>query len=179
MVNKKNYGALIVPLFFLFSLGASLTTIGQKIEKHYVSSNQSNGIIYFIKPQEGFNSPKNGDLVYDISYLNSSDSCSFLFSYFDKAERTLDSIGFSVQGQYKMLPVSKIFIETTKNVWHYRYRTSLPLDDISAFFAQTDSPPLLLASKQGQVNLSMKKKRWKKLSSINNRILLVIKHNRQ
>lgn len=177
MVNKKNLGALIVPLFFLFLFQAAHICQGQKISKSYVSSNQSSGILYFLKPQEGFKGVKSQELIYDISYLNTADSATFLFSYFDPSERAIDSIGFLINGQWVKHKTKKVFVETKKNLWHYRYSSTVPFSELTSFFAQPSTPPINLYTRQGEVSLKMKKKAWNKLSAINNKIFLVIRHN--
>lgn len=165
-------------LFFVSLLFLTGTINGQNISKFYNSSLQGNGTLYFIFPQSGFHNNKiKSKLTYDITYLTSSDSATLNFSYFDKLDRTIDSVTFISNSQKFSSSIKKIFIETKKTKWHYRYSTNILFTDLNIFFNQADNAKIILHTQQGMVELSIKTKTWKKQSSVTKRILTLIKHN--
>lgn len=155
------------------------TINGQNISKYYNSSLQANGSIFFIFPQSGFNNSKiNSKFVYDITYLTANDSAILNFSYFDKIDRTIDSLAFVTGSQEFKSVVKKIFIETKRQKWHYRYSTNILFTDLDRFFNTADNAKIILYTKQGKVELSIKDKNWKKQSSVTKKILSLIKYNK-
>ena len=151
---------------------------GQNIAKYYTSSLQGNGTLYFIFPQSGFNNNKiNSKLTYDITYLTTNESAILNFSYYDKLDRTIDSVAFISGNQRFSSSAKKIFIETKKTKWHYRYSTNFLFTELNGFFNQADNAKIILYTQQGPVELNIKTKTWKKQSSVTNKILTLIKYN--
>lgn len=165
-------------LFIVSLLFIAITINGQNISKYYNSSLQGNGTLYFIFPQNGFNNNKiNGKLTYDITYLTTNDSAILNFSYYEKLDRTIDSVAFISGNQRFSSSAKKIFIETKKNKWHYRYSTSLLFKELNVFFSATDDAKIILYTQQGTVELNIKTKIWKKQTSVTKKILTLIKYN--
>lgn len=179
MVNNQMKMACIARHLFFVSLLLLTSTInGQNISKYYTSSLQGNGTLYFIFPQSGFNNNKiNGKLTYDITYLTTNDTATLNFSYYDKLDRTIDSVVFISGNQTFSSSAKKIFIETKKTKWHYRYSSKILFTDINVFFSQADNPNIILYTQQGTVELNIKTKTWKKQSSVTKKILTLIKYN--
>lgn len=166
-------------LFFVSLLFLTSTINGQNISKYYNSSLQENGTLYFIFPQSGFHNNKiNGKLIYDITYLTTNDSAILNFSYYDKLDRTIDSVAFISAIQRFSSVAKKIFIETKKTKWHYRYSTNILFTDLNVFFNQADNAKIILYTQQGTVELNIKTKTWRKQSSVTKKILTLIKYNR-
>ncbi|MGB9772388.1 MAG: hypothetical protein ACPLX7_10510 [Candidatus Kapaibacteriota bacterium] len=165
-------------LFFVSLLLLTGTINGQNISKYYTSSLQGNGTLYFIFPQSGFNNNKiNSKLTYDITYLTTNDTATLNFSYYDKLDRTIDSVVFICGNQRFSSIAKKIFIETKKTKWHYRYSTNLLFTELNVFFNSADNPKIILYTQQGTVELNIKAKTWKKYSSVTKKILTLIKYN--
>jgi len=99
------------------------------------------------------------------------------FSYFDKLNRDIDSIVFVGSNQIFSSSVKKIFIETKKEKWHYRYSSFFLFTDLNIFFNQSDKPKIILYTQQGAVELNIKVKTWKKQSVVIKKILTLVKYN--
>jgi hypothetical protein len=157
----------IVPLLLLTSL-------------YYTSSLQGNGMLYFILPQSGFDNNKiNSKFIYDITCLTTNDTVALNFSYFDKHERTIDSIVFISDNKRFSSTVKKIFIETEKNKWHYRYSTNFLFADLKTFYSQDNCPKIILITQNGSVALTIKTSIWKKQSLVTKKILTLITYNQK
>lgn len=165
-------------LFFIALLLLTGKINGQSIEKYYTSSLQEKGTLYFIFPQSGFeNNKTKSKLIYDITYFETTDTVTLNFSYFDKLERTIDSVIFVNTNQRFSGSIKKLFIETNKSKWHYRYTSKILFTDINSFFNQTNNPTIILYTQQGIIELNIKTKNWKKQSSVTKKILTLIKYN--
>ena len=80
-------------LFFLIAFIFISNIYGQNISKHYVSSSQDGGILYFAFPQRGFNSIKEKNkLIYDITHHTADSFATLNFSYYDKSSIEIDSV---------------------------------------------------------------------------------------
>lgn len=180
MVNnqiKRECTAFPFSIFLLLFLLSGLIK-GQNISKHYKSSAQGKGLLYFILPQKGFaNNKLKSTFTYDITYLTTSNFAALNFSYYDKMERVIDSIGFINGNQKFSANTRKLFVDTKKSKWHYRYSAECPYVDLCSFFNQASQPKIILYTKQGTVELSIKEKTWKRQSFMTNKILNLIKQN--
>lgn len=165
-------------LLFLSLLFLANTSNGQNISKYYTSSLQGNGMLYFIFPQSGFNNKEvNSTFIYDITYLTTNDTITLNFSYFDKSKYDIDSIAFVSNNETCSTKVKKIFIETKKQKWHCRYSSKVLFSDLNSFLNQSGKPKIILYTKQGVVELTIKARIWKKKSSVTKKILTLIKYN--
>lgn len=166
-------------LFFVLLLLGSNNIKAQNISKYYTSSIQESGTLYFILSQSGFeNKNLNGEFIYDITYSTSLDTAVLNFSYFDEFERVIDSIILVTADTKYPSKVSRIFVETTKSKWHYRYSTKFSFADLVAFFNQTLPPDIFIYTQEGLVKLKIKGRLWNKQSSITKKILTLIKYNK-
>ena len=191
MVNNHSKEAgLIPPLFFKQIISFSTAFVfllvaqsaaAQKLKKYYTSSIESKGAIYYIFPLKGFkNTTSNSSFVYDITYLASNDSATVNFSYFDKNALVLDSMCFTHKDQTcSMQPIKKIFIESKKSKWHYRYTTKIAFADLKIFFGVPSNPQISLHSNKGRLQLNEKSRTWKKQAAVITRILELISLNQQ
>ncbi len=181
MVSNQIKRAYSLRPFFLllFSLICGVSN-AQKISKYYTSSLQDNGILYFIEPKQEFsNSKEDCKIIYDLTYLTANDSISLNFTYSDKIFREIDSIAL-VQGKINLSSkVNKIFIETDKNIWKHRYSAKYRFNDFYKIFKSKELMYILIYSSNKTIKLDIKKKRWKKKSSIILKILNLIKANRK
>ena len=180
MANNQIKMACFARHLFCVSLLFLASTInGQNISKYYNSSLQGNGTLYFIFPQSGFNNNKiNCKFTYDITYLTTNDSAILNFSYFDKLDRAIDSVAFITGSHRFSSSAKKIFIETKKTKWHYRYSTNILFTELNVFFNSVDNAKIILYTQQGAVELGIKSKNWKKQSSVTKKILTLIKYNK-
>jgi len=183
MANNGIKGACkSTPLSFIAIITLSLILTSksnaQNISKHYTSSLQDKGVLYFILPQSGFrNNEIKSELTYDITYLTANDTVTLNFSYFDKLNRDIDSIVFVGGNKIFSSRVKKIFIETKKGKWHYRYSSKFSFTDLNIFLNQADKPKIILYTQQGAMELNIKAKTWKKQSAVTKKILTLIKYN--
>lgn len=169
-------GVFLVLVFLLLQPGAFY---GQKIKKYYVSSMQQKGTLYFIRPQNGFKNKSLGSsFVYDITCFSSSDSVTLNFSYVDKNSRMLDSLHLLGGSTKRSAPLSKIFVETQKSSWHYRFTSRFALKDLESFFNENETGHMALKDKNNAIPLSTSKKKWKKYASINTKIFQLIRYNK-
>ncbi len=179
--NSIKLAYLVRQLFFvlILLLISSIYSNGQNVSSYYTSSLQEKGTLYFILPQTGFEEgiTKN-KFTYDITYLTNNDTAIVNFSYFDKLDRTFDSIVFVSSNKKISSNLKKLFIETKKLKWHYRYSSKFLFTDIDGFFNQSESPKIMLYTQQGIVELKMKTKTWKKQSGVVRKIIALIKLNR-
>ncbi|MBL7901541.1 MAG: hypothetical protein JNK73_06065 [Bacteroidia bacterium] len=168
--------ALLVLVFLFLKPGV---LYGQKIKKYYVSSMQQKGTLYFIRPQKGFKNKTYGStFIYDITCHSSSDSLTLNFSYVDKNIRMLDSLQL-LGGSIKLTtPLSKIFVETQKSSWHYRFTTRFALKDVEGYFNENEMGSMALVEKNKAIPLVTSKKNWKKYASINAKIFQLIRYNK-
>jgi len=166
---------LIAPIYFILTLNVS----GQNISNKYSSSYQNNGMLYFIFPQNGFKNNKLGSkLNYDITYLTTKDTATLNFSYYEKSNRKIDSIGFFNERTKINSRIKKIYIETKKQKWHYRYSTQISFIDLNKFFTTTDNAKIIVYTKQENIILSIKSSSWNKQASTIKKILTLISSNK-
>ena len=183
--NHRIEAGLVPPLFFIIFCAlflnlftASGTVRAQKINKYYVSFKQAKGTLFFIRPQKGFKStPNHSHFTYDMTCISGSDSLSLNFSYFDKTPRALDSLALLIGPKRRSSSLQKIFIETKKSYWHYRFTTRLAVKDVEAFFNLTEGALFQLIEKESVIGLDCKKRKWKKNSQINRKIFQLIRYN--
>jgi len=185
MVNKPciKREAATSPLFllflFVFLLSGSLAVQAQNITKDYVSSNQPDGILYYIVPQKGFQNNQTR-IEYDITYKTSSDSAIFNFSCFDKSEKEIDSLGLRIADKIVFLHPKRIFVEPKKNAWHYRYTSAILLSDLAAFYKQgADTAKMIIYSPAGKAEAGIKSSAWQDQSSKLTRIFTMINLNKK
>lgn len=192
MVNKTNSGTgnvLPVPVFFKASICILISmfclstgnAVSQNISKYYTSYQQETGSLYFIYPQEGFKSVESGNnFAYDITYLSAQDSLTFNFTYLDSRLFQPNSISIGEASSFLLTsPVSKIYVETSKSKWAYRYSCKFLFSDFNALLTSSmESPDLKIYTLNNEtIVLRMKKSEWKKKSEILKRIFEVIRLN--
>jgi len=176
MVNRfvKIWVRLIALIFFI----STINVYSQNISKRYITTLQGNGVLCFVFPQSGFkNNKMKSEFVYDITYLTTNDTATINFSYWDKSNLTFDSITiYNANKKYSSV-VKKIFVESKKQRWHYRYSSMFLFTDLISFFDQSDTPNIILYTKQGAIELNIKARTWKKQSFMTDKILTLIKLN--
>jgi len=178
--NHDKLACRACQLFFILLLLISSTLKAQNISKYYTSSIQESGTLYYILPQSGFeNKTLNVEFIFDITYSTSLDTAVLNFSYFDEFERMIDSVALITAGRGFSGKVEKIFVETKKSKWHYRYSTKFLFANLDAFFAQVMPPEINIYTQQGMVNLKIKDRLWSKQSLITKKILTLIRYNKQ
>ena len=173
----KKAAAFILLLLIAWSIPHSSN--GQNIAKHYTSSMEDNGTIYYIRPQSGFKRAAKGSLDYDITYITGNDSATFDFSFYNKSLlTTIDSIVVIADGNRYTSRTTKLFVESKKHKWHYRYAATFSFADLKKIF-EAKQPPLLTIHSQSQ-SFSMKQsqKKWSKNSGITSKIFNLIMLNK-
>ncbi|GHT25592.1 hypothetical protein FACS189430_12230 [Bacteroidia bacterium] len=146
----------------------------QDLKKYYVSSIQPAGILYFILPQTNFTNPaSHTGFSMDVTYLDSGDSATVNFTYSDPANIELRSITFAYLEWGYRAPVKRIYIDTNKNLWVYRYTFAIPFRDLSLFY-RTKEPQITLTTDSGAIPLKAEKAQWKKNADISGRIIGMI-----
>jgi|SRR5690625_3785580 len=167
-------------LLFLSFLLLSNNIYSQDISKHYTSSTQEDGTLYYVLPQKGFKNNKiKSELIYDLTYLTSNETILLNFSYFDKSERKVDSIALFYNNQKATNQVKTLFVKADKKQWHYRYSSELKFVDMDDFLNQTSKPKIILYTQDEPIELLIKQRAWKKQSSILKKISTMIKYNQQ
>ncbi len=170
---------LFYPLVTIILVFYSSSALSQNLEKHYISFKQDQGTLFFIRPQKGFkNAAEKSHLTYDITCKTGSDSSTLNFSYFDKTPRVLDSLCLLIGSKNISSTLIKLFVETKKNVWHYRYSSRFLNRDLEDFFDSTHEAKIIIIDKKNRIQLSCTNKRWKKISAINRKIFQLIQLNK-
>ncbi len=177
-VSKAPLFSISVITIFILLLTSSINSNAQNISKYYTSTIQGNSMLYFIFPQTGFkNNELKSTFKYDITYLTANDSAFLNFSYFDKLNRTIDSVAFISANHRFSSGVKKLFIETQGQKWHYRYSSKILFTDLNVFFNQADKPKIIIYTHEGSVELNINANNWKRQSAITNKIITLIKYN--
>ena len=163
----------IIPLLLLVN-----TMNGQNISRYYTSSLQEKGTLFYILPQKGFESNNKNNFIYDMSYQTQNDTVTVNFSYFDRMNLILDSISLSNGNQQVSSDAEKLYIETKKSKWHYRYSSKFLFTDIASYFDQTEPPTVIIYYPEGSVEVNIKAKTWRKQSALIKKILTLIEYNK-
>ena len=174
MVN--NSFRAIVRYFALLLVFFSVNGYAQKISKHYTSSLQQNGTLYFIYEQNDFKS-KSSDFKYDLTILSTGDSVTFNFSILEKDNVEIDSIQLVKESLQFTSATDRIFIEPKKNLWHGRFTTKFLFTDIQKFYSE-GVPKIVLYAKKGNMEFTIKPSAWKDQYELMNRIFQVIRYNK-
>lgn len=175
MVNKFKNKVGVTSVILTF-LALSIQANAQNLTKYYVSSLQQQGILYFIFPQKNFKTPSKEDFIYDITYLNSSDSATINFSYYDKESVILDSIVLKSSNIEYRSKVKRIFIDKEKGNWHYRYTFKVPFTKLLTFY-KTPDPSLNIVTDKGTRSLPVSEQ-WKKNVKPTVQIFHIIQKNK-
>lgn len=167
-------------LFLIVALLACSSLNAQKLSKYYTSKVQEKGELYFLFPHYGFcNRAADSELEYDLTYLTSQDSVTLNFSYIDEHRRSLKSMTFVYAGKKLSNKVHRIFVDSKKKKWHYRYSTRFSYADLDQLFSQKNIPSIILGdSKSGDIKLQIKKGKWEKQALIAAKIFELINYNR-
>lgn len=194
MVNKKIISA-DKPLSALVSLKVILSVFigvllflclpdlkAQKASKDYNYLNQENGsILYFIYPCKDFKGTIPGSkFEYDLTYLNSGDSVTLNFLYKGKFFFSIDSISLISSQEVLTSPANKIYVDSSKSDWIYRYGSRFSFEDLYQFFSE-QTPPQMKIHGEGvpPISVTIKEKDWKKRSELNLRIFDLIQINKK
>lgn len=181
MVSKvftTSKGRALTRLFFVVFAGIiSLGAAAQNISDHYISSIQEEGILYFVKPREGFRDAENHNkLIYDLTYLSAEDSVTLNFTYEDDRIIKPQKLTLANDGTSLSSPLKKIYIESEGNGWEYRYSASFPFNELRGFYTGTE-PKIMLEHKEGSIPFEIKSRKWEKQSAIVSKILQMITLN--
>lgn len=174
MVN--NFKRAIVRYSVLLLVFFSFNSYAQKLSKHYISSLQQNGTLYFIYEQNDFKS-KSSDFKYDLTILSTGDSVTMNFSILEKDNVEIDSIQLVKESLQLTSGTERIFIEPKKNLWHGRFTTKFLFTDIQKFYSE-GVPKIILYAKKGNMEFTIKKSAWEDQYELMNRIFQVIKYNK-
>lgn len=166
-------------LFFFILFGNSCS--GQDISKQYTFSYQQDGILYFINPQGDWeNKKENAELVYDITYHTMRDSLVFNFSCLSKQNLSPKIITIIIGNDSIISTVDKIFIETRKSKFHYRYSAKFSFEEFyNMIQTDSDSPHILLSlDQENPLILSINGSKWLKQSYVLQKIFNLIALNK-
>lgn len=169
--------------FFIFSLlfGCfALTQVNaQKIEKYYTSSSQGEETLYFVYAQKDFQSKdKNYEMEYDLTYRTDKDSLTFNYSIIGKKALKIDSIGIRTDEMLLTEPSHKIFVSTQKKDWVNRYTARMAWNSMNRFYRSSVPPTFVIYSKEGIIELEIKKNKWRKKAERNSMIFELIELNK-
>ncbi len=166
---------LSMSLLMLIAFVAS----GQKLSKYYTTSELENGRIYFVKPFDDFESRKGRDaFIYDLTYLEGSDTLTMNYTYFAGEAFEADSIGIQFDKRVRFFPTERLFIEREKRDWKHRYTTELPLEFMIDFYDSKNSPFFQVKNGTESLVYDIKNNKWEKFAGIMQQIFKVIELNR-
>jgi len=170
--EKAFYKCLLLFLFFG-------NVDAQNITRKYVTSNNAYGGIYHIFPQKGYkNIEGRGKFIYDITLLSYKDTATINFSIYHKDVLRIDSICYNIENKIQCFQANKLYINTKKDKWHYRYSINIVKKDIEKIYGSA-KVPALINIKTGDKDLvfQIKSKKWERIASINRKILTIISYN--
>ena len=161
---------VVITSFLLYLiLFVVLSGVSQNISKQYIVSQQEDGLLYFIDSQEGWNNKKvKAELIYDITYNTSNDSLVFNFSLLTKQNIYPEGICVINGSDSLSNQVNKIYIDTQKSKYHYRYTTIFTFDDFYTLIKHGTSRALIIIylKNNDPVVLTISKNQWLKQRKI-------------
>ena len=176
--DKRETGAS-APVFFLCLLLTSGVSSAQNLSKYYVSSTQPDGILYFIKPQTNFNNPEiKTDFTFDVTYLNTNDSATVNFTYFDKKNIYPESITIAYGDWKYQTTLKRIYVDVDKDRWRYRYTLQIPFDQLVIFY-RANAPVITITTNTPRTITIKPVKQWEKNADINHKIMQIIQINKK
>lgn len=153
-----------------------LNSNAQNINKYFVSNLQPKGVLYFILPQQVFES-KEKYCTYDITFLTKSDSVTFNFSIVGDKLELVQALTMSNSSTTISVQAKRLFVESTKKGWVARYSVGIAYADLQKIFNSDSAPSFILQNNNESYALGCKEKRWKKTMEINKKIFQVINYN--
>ncbi|MEA3476940.1 MAG: hypothetical protein U9R60_02080 [Bacteroidota bacterium] len=181
IILLKKRCVIITSFLVYLILFVVLSGVSQNISKQYIVSQQEDGLLYFINPQEGWNSKKvKAELIYDITYNTSNDSLVFNFSLLTKQNIYPEGICVINGSDSLSSQVNKIYIDTQKSKYHYRYTTIFTFDDYYTLIKHDTSQALIIIylKNNDPVVLTISKNQWLKQRDILVRIFNLIALNK-
>ena len=154
-------------------------TNAQKPSKYYVTYTQPDGSLYFIQPQTVFSNPETKtDFILDVTYLNSKDSATFSFTFFDKDDLNLETITVAYGDWQYQSTVKRIYVDGEKKLWRFRYTFNIPFDQLVRFY-RAKEPVITLTTDTARAIPIKTTKQWGKNAEINQKIMQIIQINKQ
>lgn len=165
----------VIVCFFIL---CSFSVLSQNVKNKYTSHRTENGSVFFIYPQKGFESKNISEkLEYDITYLSSSDSVTYNFTFVNTVASPVDSVSFKVNERTLTAAAEMLFVSPQKNKWKHRVSVRIPQGDIKELYNQAVPYNLLLHSAKGDIQFDISQKKWDEHKSIVNKIFEIIKYN--
>ena len=154
----------------------SISLWGQNLQKHYVSRNLEDGMLYFIKPMKLFQSCKNA-CYFDQTIRPHNDTISIGVTFSNKQTFKVDSIVFVNKDAIIGKRVTHLFTEQTKNKWDCRFFIYMTKSELNKL--NTTEPPILsfFGMENSTIQLEVKPNDWKKIREIIDAIYRQIKLN--
>lgn len=163
-------------VLIILLIALSVKTNGQKIKGMYVSRPQENGMLYYVFPLTLFESRTDGNFIFDLTYLQPSDSITINFTYTQKNFVASDSVLFQSEDSHFGGKAVKIYAEAEKvNKWVHRYSLKCPIERIFSFFNQDDGVWVVLFANGREIEYAIRKAEWKKISPRLNSIFQTIR----
>jgi hypothetical protein len=153
----------------------------QAPSKYYVSALQPAGILYFVLPQTNFINPDTKkDFVMDVTYLNSMDTATVNFTYFDNFDREimgLEKICIAYDRWQYQTSVKRIYVDTEKKQLRYRYTFKIPFNQLVLFY-KAKAPVITITTDLSRSIQIRTVKQWGKNYPVNNQIIQIIQKNK-
>jgi hypothetical protein len=171
-------------VFLLLMLLTAIPLVGnaQNIHRQYSFYPQEEGNLYFIHPQNVFESNDAEalkKLAYDITYLAGKDSASFTFTYYTHHVMKIDSVKL-LNDRIDVLFEGKAvtyFVQPKRKYWQQRVSLTLPYELLVKAFQEDRSFILSLTGKKS-INYQMKPSVWKKQSQMVSTVFDVVEYNK-
>jgi hypothetical protein len=168
-------------LFFLLVALIINPVTAQDISKYYIASYQEEGILYFINPMEDWkNSKEKADFNFDITYHTAKDSLVCNFSLLTKINSAPQFITFKIGDESLLCRCQKIFIETEKSRYHYRYTATMDFEECNNLIQSSSDEAFFVIKLENQqgIVLSMTQAKWQKQHDILKKIFNIISLNK-
>ncbi len=165
-------------LFTLIILCAS-SVLAQRIDGYYVSRTESDGLIFFLLPQELFESSKSNRLQYDLTIKRSpsSDSVRMNFTYRMAEATPIDSIDIYSSSTKLRKAVERIYIEPDSKEWVHRYGAQFHMQELANFYLAEAHPTITLYSGDKRIIYNCRVNDWQRYAPIGHRIFAMIRIN--
>ncbi len=172
-------------MFTLSAICVCLTASADKFEKFYRQSLHTEGLLYFVLPQQmavrGAKEISCAPLTYDYTCLDSRDSVSLLATLTTGEVFRPDSLHITTASGDRSYPVEVIYYQPAKKQWECRLRVTIPREEWEAMFASTEPFVFEFSSPQSgaRISFSDKPRKWPKVRSNFLRLQEMIRLNKK
>lgn len=167
-------------LLLLTTVGLTAGARSQNIRGRYVSKAEADGTIYHTLPVTLFESPRWGDLTFDMTYKERQDGrVTINFTCSLPQPAAADSVRFRSGDASLAGPVERLYLEPGKKGWRHRYSLRTDAAPLCAFFDERATPEATLWSGGRAYEYPVRRSAWRSYAPVGYRIFEMIRQNEQ